>query len=86
LRVIAGPVLETDELADNLHLRDRGFFRSPNEGGPEYPGPAFKMGASPARLVKRVPKPGEHSVEILREFAGLKKADIDALLASGAAR
>jgi len=86
LRVIAGPVLETDELADNEHLRDRRFFRSPDEGGPEFPGTAFKMGASPSQLVKRAPKPGEHSVEILREFAGLDEADIDALIASGVAR
>ena len=86
LRVIAGPVLETNELADNVHLRARNFFRSPDTGGPEYPGPAFKMGETPAQLVRRAPRPGEHSGRVLREFAGLEDSVIDALLASGAAR
>ncbi|MCH8818652.1 MAG: CoA transferase, partial [Chloroflexi bacterium] len=86
LRVIAGPVLETDELAENEHLRAREFFRTPDEGGPEYPGPAFKMGGSPARLVRRAPRPGEHTVEVLREFAGLEESAVEALVASGAAR
>lgn len=86
LRVIAGPVLEMDELAENEHLRAREFFRTPDEGGPEYPGPAFKMGGSPARLVRRAPRPGEHTVEVLREFAGLEESAVEALVASGAAR
>lgn len=85
LRVIAGPVLETDELAENEHLRAREFFRSPDEGGPEYAGPAFRMGASPARLVRRAPRPGEHTAEVLREFAGLDGSAIDAVVASGPA-
>jgi len=85
LRVIAGPVLETDELADNVHLQERGFFRAPDEGGPEFPGPAFKMGETPARLTRSMPRPGDHTAEVLRDFAGLDESAIDALLASGAA-
>ncbi len=86
LRVIAGPVLETDELADNVHLRAREFFRSPDGGGPEFPGPAFKMVASPARLTRRAPRTGEHTAEVLREFSDLEEPAIDALLATGAVR
>jgi len=86
LRVIAGPVLETDELADNVHLEERGFFRTPDNGGPEYPGPGFKMSATPADLTCSAPSPGNHTAELLRDFAGLDKSAIDALLASGAAR
>jgi crotonobetainyl-CoA:carnitine CoA-transferase CaiB-like acyl-CoA transferase len=87
LRVIAGPVLETDELADNVHLEERGFFRTPDtqdNGGPKYPGPAFQMSATPAHLRRSAPRPGEHTAVVLRDFAGLDEAAIDALLASGA--
>ena len=85
LRNIAGPVLETDELAENEHLRAREFFQTPEHDGPEFPGPAFKMSASPPRLVIRAPEPGENTAEILRTFAGLDEQAIDALFASGAA-
>ena len=40
---------------------------------------------TPASIRRLPPRLGEHSVEILRE-AGLDAAEIDALLASGAAR
>jgi crotonobetainyl-CoA:carnitine CoA-transferase CaiB-like acyl-CoA transferase len=84
LRVIAGPVLETDELADNVHLEERGFFRTPNKGSPEYPGPAFQMSATPAHLTHGAPRSGDHTAEVLSDFAGLDESDIDTLLASGA--
>ncbi|MDP6822232.1 MAG: CoA transferase [Dehalococcoidia bacterium] len=86
LRVIAGPVLETDELAENVHLRAREFFRSPDGGGPELPGPAFKMSATPSHLVRRAPRTGEHTAEALHEFSGLEESAIDGLLAAGVVR
>ena len=86
LRVIAGPVLETDELSENVHLRERGFFRTPENSGPQYPGPAFQMSATPAHLTQGAPGPGDHTAEVLRDFAGLDESAIDALLASGVAR
>ena len=79
LRVIAGPVLETNELADNEHLREREFFRPPEDGGPEFPGPAFKMSASPAQLSRRAPEPGTDNAEVLREFVGLDESAAAAL-------
>jgi crotonobetainyl-CoA:carnitine CoA-transferase CaiB-like acyl-CoA transferase len=85
LRVIAGPVLETDELAENVHLEKRAFFRTPDNGGPKYPGPAFQMSATPAHLTRSAPRPGDHTAEVLRDFAGLDESAIDALLSSGAA-
>jgi alpha-methylacyl-CoA racemase len=86
LRVIAGPVLETNELSENVHLEERGFFRTPENGGPQYPGPAFQMSATPAHLTQRAPGPGDHTAEVLRDFSGLDESDIDALLASGVAK
>lgn len=50
LRAIAGPVLTMEELGDNLHLRERGFFVRPADDGPQYPGAPFKMTASPLQL------------------------------------
>ncbi|XOV90312.1 MAG: CoA transferase [Pseudomonadota bacterium] len=44
-RVIAGPVLRMDELADNPQFRGRQFFRRNNEGV-SYPGPIAAMGVS----------------------------------------
>lgn len=87
LRVIAGPVLETDEMADNVHLKKRGFFRAPGTQDnvrPKYPGPAFQMSATPAHLSRSAPRPGGHTAEVLRDFAGLDESAIEALLASGA--
>ena len=86
LRVIAGPVLETDELSENVHLKERGFFRAPENSGPQHPGPAFQMSATPAHLNQGAPGPGEHTAEVLRDFAGLDESAIDTLLASRVAR
>lgn len=44
-RVIAGPVLRMDELADNPQFAARGFFRD-NRSGVCYPGPFARMSVS----------------------------------------
>jgi len=66
-RVIAGPVLLMDELANNDHLRDRGFWVHPEEGGAavEYPGAAFRMSATPWRLRHLARTPGADTAAVL---------------------
>lgn len=61
LRVVAGPVLTMDELAENVHLRERGFFARPAEtadAGPEYPGAPFRMSKTPWSLQRPAPSAG----------------------------
>jgi crotonobetainyl-CoA:carnitine CoA-transferase CaiB-like acyl-CoA transferase len=71
-RVIAGPVLYMDELAENPQLRDRGFWVRPEgaEGGPEYPGAPFKMSATPWALRIAAPDPGEDTSAVAAAAGG----------------
>ena len=68
LRVIAGPVLRMDELAENPQFSARGFFRrvdasdggsadSP-KAGPRYPGPFARMSATDWGLRREMPAVG----------------------------
>lgn len=85
--VPAMPVLTTEQLFEEPHLRDTGFFVAhdhPTEGAlrlPRLP-VAGDIAAVPARPAPRL---GEHSVEVLRE-AGLAASAVNELLASGAIR
>lgn len=56
-RVIAGPVLRMDELADNPQFRARGFFRTA-PSGVRYPGPFARMSGSGWRLAREVGRIG----------------------------
>ncbi len=82
-RVVAGPVLAMEELRENDHLRDRGFWVRPDghshDGEPaesdiehseysEYTGAPAKLSASPWRLQRRAPRVGEHTIELLGEY------------------
>ena len=71
LRVAAGPVLDAGELNENEHLRGRGSIVRATEDpeGPEYPGAPFHMSETPWALDRRAPRPGEHSVRVLRDAA-----------------
>ena len=86
LRVVAGPVLTMDELASNEHLSARGYFSTPADDpqAPQYPGAPFKLSAAPWALRRRAPRPGEHSVRVLREVAGYTDDWVGAMAESGA--
>jgi crotonobetainyl-CoA:carnitine CoA-transferase CaiB-like acyl-CoA transferase len=89
-RVVAGPVFMMAELAENEHLRERGFFGRPEDdadggrGAPEYPGAPFKMSATPASLRRSAPKHGWHTLEVLREVAGFTDDQLLGMLEAGA--
>ena len=72
-RVIAGPVLEMSELAASAHLRERGFWTTAEDDadGLEYPGAPFRMGETPWTLQHRVPRVGEHTLDVLRRVANV---------------
>ncbi len=84
-RVVAGPVLTMEELRGVEHLRERDFWRTPADqpDGSEYPGPALRMSGTPATLDRRPPRPGEHSVDVLRTVAGLTDDAVRGLQQSG---
>lgn len=59
-RVVAGPVLNMDDLAANAHLRGRKFWAKPTEAqsSVDYPGPSFRMSETPWALRTGAPPPG----------------------------
>src|SRR5690606_5553829 len=84
-RVVAGPVLTMEELSENDHLRERGFWTKPANApdGPTYPGAPFQLGKTPWALERRMPRPGEHTLEVLRDIAGITEDHLLTLLESG---
>ena len=78
--------LET--LLRDPQLEATGFWQlveHPSEGTVRLPGIPATYSKTPGNIRRLPPRLGEHSLEVLRE-AGLGEAEIDALLASGAAR
>jgi crotonobetainyl-CoA:carnitine CoA-transferase CaiB-like acyl-CoA transferase len=77
-----------DTLLRDPHLEAIGFWNvveHPSEGPLRLPGIPATYSRTPGDVRRLPPRLGEHSLEVLRE-AGLESAEIDALLASGAAR
>jgi crotonobetainyl-CoA:carnitine CoA-transferase CaiB-like acyl-CoA transferase len=84
LRVVGGMVLTTEELFEDPHVRDRGFFEPldhPEAGELEYPGAPFKMSLTPWQMSRPAPRLGEHTAEVLAE-AGLTPEEIEQLQAA----
>lgn len=84
-RVVAGPALTMEELRDIDHLRQRGFWRRPADqpDGPDYPGPAYQMTATPQTLDRRPPRPGEHTLDVLRTVLGMSDGHMLTLMEQG---
>jgi crotonobetainyl-CoA:carnitine CoA-transferase CaiB-like acyl-CoA transferase len=86
--VPATPVRTIEELFDDPHLVETGFFRThehPTDGTMRVPAPASRFSRTPAEVRRLAPRLGEHTREVLRE-AGYADADVEALVAAGAAR
>ncbi|MGH8056945.1 MAG: CoA transferase, partial [Candidatus Entotheonellia bacterium] len=81
-----GGVRSMDEIIDDLHLRDRGFFVEVEH--PElgrrfiYPGAPAIYSASPWRISRRAPLIGEHNYEILCGELGLRQEELTLLAES----
>jgi len=76
------PVLGLGEVGDHPHNRERGLLVE-GEGGLE-PVPAPRLSRTPGTGGRPRPKAGQHTRAVLAE-AGLPAAEIDALIAGGAA-
>jgi crotonobetainyl-CoA:carnitine CoA-transferase CaiB-like acyl-CoA transferase len=85
--VAAAPVQDASDLARDPQLRARGFIVEidhPDLGRIEYPG-AIERTVQPAGGVKRpVPRLGEHTREVLGEWAGIEGPEVEALAERGA--
>jgi crotonobetainyl-CoA:carnitine CoA-transferase CaiB-like acyl-CoA transferase len=82
-----GAVRTMDELMDDAHLADRGFYVDVPH--PElgkhfiYPGPAALYNGSPWTISRRAPLIGEHNVDIFGDELGLSKQALTVLAEAG---
>ena len=86
LDVPCGPIMSTEDLAHDEHVRGREMWVEldhPQRGKWFNVGMPIKLSASPA-VIERSPLLGEHTDEILREVLGYDAAKIAALKSAGA--
>jgi formyl-CoA transferase len=86
LDVPCGPIMSTEDLANDEHVRGRDMWVEldhPQRGKWYNVGMPIKLSASPA-VIKRSPTLGEHTDEVLKQVLGYDEAKIGALKQSGA--
>jgi formyl-CoA transferase len=86
LDVPCGPIMSTEDLANDEHVRGRDMWVEldhPQRGKWWNVGMPIKLSASPA-AIRRSPMLGEHTDEILKSVLGYEDAKINALKSAGA--
>jgi len=86
LDVPCGPIMSTEDLADDEHVRGRDMYVEldhPKRGKWHNVGMPIKLSASPAKI-ERSPLLGEHTDEVLKEVLGFDEAKVASLKAAGA--
>ncbi|MFN7087010.1 MAG: formyl-CoA transferase [Burkholderiales bacterium] len=86
LNVPCGPVMSTEDLANDEHVRGREMYVEldhPQRGKWWNVGMPIKLSASPAKI-KRSPLLGEHTEEILTEVLGYSSEQVEKLKSAGA--
>jgi formyl-CoA transferase len=86
LNVPCGPIMSTEDLATDAHVRGREMWVEldhPQRGKWWNVGMPIKLSASPARI-ERSPTLGEHTDEILRQVLGYDEGRVAALKQAGA--
>ena len=86
LDVPCGPIMSTEDLANDEHVRGREMYVEldhPQRGKWYNVGMPIKLSASPA-VIKRSPLLGEHTDEVLKDVLGYGGDDIEKLKAAGA--
>ena len=84
-KVLCGPLFSVDELFDDTHFSDRGFWAQAEHaelGEVQLPGRPFIMPASPWSLRRPAPLLGEHRDEVLSEL-GYDAAAVADMRSSG---
>ena len=85
-RLATAKVATIQDVAENPQLAHRGHFvevEHPIQGKIPVTGPAVRFSATPVRQDRRIPLAGEHSIEVLREWAGYSEEQVEALAAAG---
>jgi len=80
--VAAGVAVNGEELVNDPHLRERGFYWEidhPEAGRQRYAGQPIRLSDTPARVYRPAPCLGEHNRTVLGELLGLSSAEIDGL-------
>ena len=86
LDVPCGPIMSTEDLANDAHIRGREMWVEldhPQRGKWWNVGMPIKLSASPARI-ERSPTLGEHTSEVLKEVLGYSEDQIAKLKNAGA--
>ena len=86
LDVPCGPIMSTEDLASDEHVRGRDMWVEldhPKRGKWYNVGMPIKLSASPA-VIKRSPMLGEHTDEILRQVLGYDEGKVASLKQAGA--
>ena len=82
----AAPVYTVGEVLEVEHLRARGYWSTvPADGSSSliYPGPPFRLSATPWRIRRPAPRLGEHNREVYVEELGLSEEELVALRQHG---
>jgi len=86
LDVPCGPIMSTEDLANDEHIRGRDMWVEldhPQRGKWWNVGMPIKLSASPARI-ERSPTLGEHTDQVLKEVLGYEDSKISSLRQAGA--
>jgi crotonobetainyl-CoA:carnitine CoA-transferase CaiB-like acyl-CoA transferase len=84
--VPAGPVLDDADAYEDPHLKARGFFvrlKQEDCGEHLYPGPAWKLSATPVQIRRPPVRLGEHNEYIYKQLLGYSDQEYKDLEAEG---
>jgi crotonobetainyl-CoA:carnitine CoA-transferase CaiB-like acyl-CoA transferase len=85
-RIPCVPVKTFDEVIEDPQLNSRSYFQAVlhlEAGRYRYPGPPYRLSASPCRVVRPAPTLGQHNQEILGGELGLGEEEMKALTHTG---
>lgn len=85
-RVANSPILNIQQVVDDPHLKERGYFAEiehPLIGKAKIPGIPFKLSETPGKVESPSPLIGEHNELILGKYLGLSKSEVGQLKAAG---
>jgi len=85
-RIPCVPVRTIDEVAEDPHLQERGFFQEidhPQAGDLKYPGAPYRFSDTPWRLIRPAPTLGQHNADILCGELGYPQGELVRLRRAG---